>query len=218
MQTGVTSANNSQHCWVLLGNNVASVCMGLKVWQVSNYTQQVPTSANIVVVPCKWAQHVTTLSSPTMLGVVGQQCWVRLHGPLYWGMRSIRAAPVNRPAPFCLRVGPLIGRFCKYFDCRALQVFVLYIKNNFTKNTEVQIEVGKLGHIKTPKLHHFLEFISYNKYLTFHIKLQKSKTGLVEIYWNSTLAIPNYHWMVPLGNFQNSVGQLPYACWQSPLL
>ena len=85
---------------------------------------------------------------------------------------------MNRPAPFCLRVGPLIGRFCKYFDCRALQVFVLYIKNNFTKNTEVQIEVGKLGHIKTPKLHHFLEFISYNKYLTFHIKLQKVENWL----------------------------------------
>ena len=39
--------NKSQHCCVLLGfflaNNVASVCMGLKVWPVSNYTQQVPT-------------------------------------------------------------------------------------------------------------------------------------------------------------------------------
>ena len=38
--------------------NVVSVCMGLKVWPVSNYTQQVPTSANIVVVPCKRTQHV----------------------------------------------------------------------------------------------------------------------------------------------------------------
>ena len=43
MQTDATSANNSQHCWVLLANNVASVCMDLKVWPVSNYTQQVPT-------------------------------------------------------------------------------------------------------------------------------------------------------------------------------
>ena len=46
-----------------------------KVWPVSNCTQQVPKNANIVVVPCKRTQ-VTT-----MLGVVGQQCWVRLHGP-----------------------------------------------------------------------------------------------------------------------------------------
>ena len=60
MQTDATSANNSQHCWVLLANNVA----------------------NIVVVPCKQTQQVTRLLGPTMLGVVGQQCWVRLHGPL----------------------------------------------------------------------------------------------------------------------------------------
>ena len=48
--------------------------VGPKVWPVSNCTQQVPTGANIVVVPCKWMQHVTTL--------LGQQCCVRLHGPL----------------------------------------------------------------------------------------------------------------------------------------
>ena len=41
------------------------------------YTQHVPGSANIVVDPCKWTQQVTTLLGPTMLGVVGQQCWVR---------------------------------------------------------------------------------------------------------------------------------------------
>ena len=35
-------------------------------------------SANIVVVPCKRTQHV----GPTMLRVLGQQCCVRLHGPL----------------------------------------------------------------------------------------------------------------------------------------
>ena len=39
-----------------------------------------PTSANIVVVPCKRTQQATTLLGPTMLGVVGQQCCVRLHG------------------------------------------------------------------------------------------------------------------------------------------
>ena len=69
MQTDATSPNNSQHCWVLLANNVAFACMGLKVWPVSNYTQQVPTSPNIVVVPCKRTQQVTTLLDPTMLGL-----------------------------------------------------------------------------------------------------------------------------------------------------
>ena len=53
MQTDATSANNSQHCCVLLANNVASVCMGQKIWPVSNYTQ---------------VQQVTTLLDPTMLG------------------------------------------------------------------------------------------------------------------------------------------------------
>ena len=40
------------------------------------------TSANTVVVPCKRTQQITTLLGPTILGVVGQQCCVRLHGPL----------------------------------------------------------------------------------------------------------------------------------------
>ena len=45
-------------------------------------TQQVPTTTpNIVMVPCKRTQQVTTLLGPTLLGVVGQQCCVRLHGP-----------------------------------------------------------------------------------------------------------------------------------------
>ena len=40
------------------------------------------TSASIFLVPCKRTQQVTTLLGPTLLGVVGQQCCVRLHGPL----------------------------------------------------------------------------------------------------------------------------------------
>ena len=56
--------------------------VGPKVWPVSNCTQQVPTSANIVLVPCKRTQQVITLLGPTVLGVVGQQCCVRLHEPL----------------------------------------------------------------------------------------------------------------------------------------
>ena len=72
MQTDATSANKSQYCWVLLANSVASVCMGL-------------TSANKGQHCCgsmQMVQQVTTLLGPTMLGVVGQQCWVHLHGPL----------------------------------------------------------------------------------------------------------------------------------------
>ena len=47
--------------------------------------QQVPTSANIVVVPCKRTQQVTTLLGPTVLRVGGQQykCCVRLHAGAY---------------------------------------------------------------------------------------------------------------------------------------
>ena len=56
--------------------------LGVVGQQCCYYTQQVPTSANIVVVPCKRTQQVTTLLAPTLLGVVGEQCWVRLHGPL----------------------------------------------------------------------------------------------------------------------------------------
>ena len=69
---------------VLLANNVAFVCMGLKV-SLTGFKLDT-TYANSVVVPCKRTQQVTTLLGPTMLGktlgVVGQQCWVRLHGPL----------------------------------------------------------------------------------------------------------------------------------------
>ena len=108
-RTQQVTALLGQQCWVLLANNVGSVCMGLqrqlygiqalvdrlcvvgqqccvrlpmglKVRPVSSYTQQVPTSADIVVVPCKRTQQVTALLGPTVLGVVGQQCWVRLHG------------------------------------------------------------------------------------------------------------------------------------------
>ena len=65
-----TSANNSQHCCVRLHGPKSLT--GFKLYE---------TSANIVVVSCKQTQQVTTLLGPTMLGIVGQQCWVRLHGP-----------------------------------------------------------------------------------------------------------------------------------------
>ena len=60
-----------------------------KVWLVSNYTQQVPTSANIVVVPCKQTQHggpnnvacclpTTTLRPFTLHGPLHTVTWVDL--------------------------------------------------------------------------------------------------------------------------------------------
>ena len=86
---------HDKQCWGLLANNVASVCMGLKVWLVSNYTQQVPTSSNIVMVPCKRTQHVepnnVACCWPTMLRPfafvsmhyatstnISQQCWLTM--------------------------------------------------------------------------------------------------------------------------------------------
>ena len=54
----------------------ASVCMGLKVLPVSNYTQQVRQQ-----VPTLLWFHTNgrNMLGPTMLRVVGQQCCVRLH-------------------------------------------------------------------------------------------------------------------------------------------
>ena len=106
IQQHATSANNSQHCWVLLANNVASVCMGQKVWMVSNYTQQVPTSANIVVVPGKRTQQVTPLLGPTMLGPFAQtdvtsaissrqHCWMLLANNVASVCMGLKVWPVS---------------------------------------------------------------------------------------------------------------------------
>ena len=65
-------------CWGFLANNVASVCMGLKVSPISHYTQQVPTSANIVVVPCKPTQHV----GPNNVAC----CWPTTLRPFAWAL------------------------------------------------------------------------------------------------------------------------------------
>ena len=48
--------NNSQQCWELQANNVASVCTGRKVWPVSKFAQH-PTTCNRV---CKRTQHETS--------------------------------------------------------------------------------------------------------------------------------------------------------------
>ena len=67
------------------GSNIVVLCFGdhgtkemlgvagSKLWPVSNFEQQLPTTCNRVG---KRTQHV----NPTMLGVVSQQCCVRLHG------------------------------------------------------------------------------------------------------------------------------------------
>ena len=74
-------------CWGFLANNVTSVCMGLKVWPVSNYTQQVPTSANIVVVPCKRTQHV----GPNNVAC----CWPTMLHPFEWTFTEKTVARVH---------------------------------------------------------------------------------------------------------------------------
>ena len=58
-------------------NNVASVCTGLKVWPVSNFAQQHPTTCNRV---CKRTQHVTSNN-------VGS-CWSTMLRPFARSLRD----------------------------------------------------------------------------------------------------------------------------------
>ena len=68
LRTWNRSNNSPEQCWELLANNVASVWTGLKVWPVSNFARQLPTTRNRV---CKKTQHVTSnivgICWPTML-------------------------------------------------------------------------------------------------------------------------------------------------------
>ena len=64
--------NNSQHCCVLLGVCGQQCCVRLHGPKSLTGFKLYATSANIVVVPCKRTQQVTTLLGPTMLGVVGR--------------------------------------------------------------------------------------------------------------------------------------------------
>ena len=63
--------NKSQHCCVFVGQQCCVRLYGSKRLTDSNYTQHVPTSANIVVVQCKRTQHVVLNNVaccwPTML-------------------------------------------------------------------------------------------------------------------------------------------------------
>ena len=76
-----TPCKRAQHCCATLrrsqNNRNVGTCWAKRFTGFKLYA----TSANIVVVPCKRTQQVTTLLGPTMLGAVGQQCCVRLHGP-----------------------------------------------------------------------------------------------------------------------------------------
>ena len=103
MQTDATSANNSQHCWVLLHGQ--QCCVRLHGPKSLTGFKLYAASANIVVVPCKRTQQVTTLLGPTMLDVVGQQCWVRLHGPL--GNRGAHLLHIVTKRKFGIEIGDI---------------------------------------------------------------------------------------------------------------
>ena len=107
MQTDATSHNIVACCWGCVANNVASVCMGLKVQPVSNYTQQVPTSANIVVVPCKRTQHV----GPNNVGC----CWPTMLRLFCMGLKTHsngRNKSQHCWAQHCWELLALVGTCC----------------------------------------------------------------------------------------------------------
>ena len=71
--------NKSQHCCVLLEVFGQQCCVRLHGPKSLTGFKLYATSANIVVVPCKWTQQV---GPDNVACVVGQQCCVRLHGSL----------------------------------------------------------------------------------------------------------------------------------------
>ena len=81
MQTDATSHNIVACCWGFLANNVASVCTGLKALTASNETQQVPTSTNIAVVPCKRTRQVGRNNVAC--------CWPTILRPFAWALRLL---------------------------------------------------------------------------------------------------------------------------------
>ena len=72
MPTDSTSYNIVACCWPTM---LRSFAWALKIGPVSNYTQQVPTLL--------WFHaNGRNVLGPTKLHAVGQQCCVRLHGPV----------------------------------------------------------------------------------------------------------------------------------------
>ena len=72
--------NNSQHCWPTMLGVVASVFTQLKVWPVSNFAQQLPTTRNNMQQGVQRTQHVTSNN-------VGS-CWPTLLLPFARGFRK----------------------------------------------------------------------------------------------------------------------------------
>ena len=70
---------NSQHCWELLAHNVASVLRSFK--SLTGFKLSATTPNNMQQDVTGYANG-RNMQHPTMLGVVGQQCCVRLHGAL----------------------------------------------------------------------------------------------------------------------------------------
>ena len=110
MQTDATSANNSQHCWMLLANNVAwpKSLTGFKLYATNAKKCQHCCGS------MQTDQQVTTLLGPTMLGVVGQQCWIRLHGPLcYKGLKDKKTCSPKMKRTISFAPGPVTNdTFC----------------------------------------------------------------------------------------------------------
>ena len=91
-----------------MANNVASVCMGLKVWPVSNYTQQVPTLLWFHANGRNKSQHCWA-----------QQCWVQqcLHGPL--GNRGAHLLHIVTKRKFGIEIGDIHIFWTIYFIKRS---------------------------------------------------------------------------------------------------
>ena len=143
MQTGVKAHakehNSSQHCCVLLGFFGQQCCIrlhwpktltGFKLCATSaNKCQQMPTNANIVVVPCKRTQHVGPNSDKNVAPVcMGPNVYgITLGRPSYLQQQiNQRGVGSFGPPP------PLLHRFSKHLHIKAQplackQLWVMYL-------------------------------------------------------------------------------------------
>ena len=85
----------AQHCWMCCANEHNMVgprfddretieilaLVGSEVWPVSNFIQQLPTSRNDAQQHTTWCENARNKLDPTMLRLVGQRRFERLHGP-----------------------------------------------------------------------------------------------------------------------------------------
>ena len=129
-QTDATSHNIVACCCGFEANNVASACMYLKVWSVSNYMQQVPrlkahpNGRNIV------GQQHAILLGPNAASVCmePQQCWHLLRIVLNqsnFGATSPNISIVLWPAKRCARLNGTMKTPAQLHGCAlALQSFL----------------------------------------------------------------------------------------------